>query len=273
MKNEQKQQVRAALLRYAATFAGKQQAAASLSGITSASIEQMMQGNYEMVTDQDWRNIARQVGFYQGGWVPADTSVFVLLRLLMDDAREFATHYAIAMAGGSGKTFAAMQYVSDYEGCCYLQADATYNMRSFMAALLGMLQINAQGTIPAMQQQLYTRLDTGNCRLLVIDNAHLLKERVLNLLLQIADMPGGKCGFVLLGNAALGARVLSATGNMAGIRTISLSNTNPADVAMVCKANGLDIPELVERVKEESNGNMHQAQQMIRQLCGLGVAA
>jgi hypothetical protein len=164
-----------------------------------------------------------------------------------------------------------------------MPAEPGHNMRTFTAGLLQAAGTRAAGTLPAMQQQLCSHLAHVNCRLLVVDNVHLLKDRVLHLLLQTAGLLAGRCGIVLMGNTALAVRLqqgiskgepaCTAFFQLTGRRLISLGSINLRDVELVCHANGLDIPDLVARVKQESRGDMHKAQQLIRQFCGMGIAA
>src|ERR1043165_4447123 len=107
MTNEQKKQVKDALVRYAANFDTQQQAAESLKGVSASTISQIKNNNWELLSERMWHHIARQVGFYCGEWQPADTSAYLLLNILFGDAQHYAMTYGIAFAKGTGKTFTA----------------------------------------------------------------------------------------------------------------------------------------------------------------------
>jgi len=74
MTNEQKGQVRDALVRYVNNFDSQTKAAESLQGISSSTISQVKNHNWELLSNRLWYHIARQVGFYCGEWQPADTN-------------------------------------------------------------------------------------------------------------------------------------------------------------------------------------------------------
>src|SRR6185437_13725271 len=107
MTNEQKRQVRDALIRYTSNFDTQTHASESLQGISSSTISQVKNNNWELLSERLWHHIARQVGFYCGEWQPADTSAYLLLRILFSDAQHYAMAYGIAIGTGMGKTFAA----------------------------------------------------------------------------------------------------------------------------------------------------------------------
>jgi hypothetical protein len=60
--------------------------------------------NWELLSDRLWHHVARQVGFYCGDWNAADTSAYLLLRILFSDAQHYAMTYGIAIGEGLGKT-------------------------------------------------------------------------------------------------------------------------------------------------------------------------
>src|SRR3954466_6351117 len=120
MTHEQKKQVRDALVRYAASFPTQNEAAESLQGISPATLSLVRNNNWELLSERLWHHIARQVGFFCGEWQPADTSSYLLLRILLGDAQHYAMTYGIAIGKGLGKTFTAHHYTRENDNTIYL---------------------------------------------------------------------------------------------------------------------------------------------------------
>jgi hypothetical protein len=276
MTNEQKKQVKDALMRYVAKFPTQTHAAETLEGISASTISQVRNNNWEMLSERLWHHIARQVGFYCGEWQPADTSASLLLRVLFSDAHNYNMSYGISIGEGLGKTYTAGQYMREHENVYYLACTEEHNRRSFLIALTQAAGIVAKGTLPQMMQQFAAAIDAKPGVLLILDDVHKLKDRVLHLLVMLANSISEKTGIIIMGNDQLRERITSGIRldkpgfgdiyRLIGRRFITLSNGGPKDVERVCFANGITEPDVISFVMEASSGNLHTATQLIQQL-------
>ncbi len=283
MTNEQKRQVREALLRYVSNFDTQSQAAESLQGISTSTISQVRNNNWELLSERLWHHIARQVGFYCGEWQPADTSAYLLLRILFSDAQHYAMAYGISIDAGLGKTFTAGHYTREQENVCYIAGSDTYNRKSFMTALLNSMGLIAAGTVPDMMKQFSDYLTGKEEPLLLIDDAHKLKDRVLHLLVLLANSVAGKAGIIIMGGAELRMRIIEGMRlkkvgfdeiyKTIGRRFITLGSLGPKDVELVCRANGLYDDEIIEYITVECANNLHAATRLIHQYTQMNIAA
>src|SRR3954471_21288376 len=114
MTNEQKKQVKDALMRYVNKCGTQTIASENLDGVSTSTISLVKNCKWELISDRLWQNIARQVGFYCGEWQPADTSAYLLLRILFSDAQHYTMTYGIAFSEGLGKTFTAGRYLHEH---------------------------------------------------------------------------------------------------------------------------------------------------------------
>lgn len=275
MTNEQKTQVRDALVRYASNFETMTQAAESLHGISAATIAQVRDRNWELLSEKLWYHIARQVGFFCGEWQPADTSAYLLLRILFADAQHYAMTYGVAIGDALGKTFTASHYVRENDEVYYLSAGEDYNRRSFLDALLGTLGLTPAGTIPQKMQQFTNTITDKEEPLLIIDDAQKLKDRVLHLLILLANSVAGKAGIVIMGNDVFRTRMqegvrLNKTGyediyRSIGRRFITLGCLAPRDIELICLANGLHDEQTITHIKATCHNNLHLATRLIQQ--------
>ena len=287
MTNEQKGQVREALIRYAGSFATQTEAAESLQGISASTISQVKNNNWELLSDRLWHNIARQVGFYCGPdsyrGQPADTTAYLLLRILLSDAQNYGMTYGIAMGEGLGKTFTACQYTREHENTCYLACNDQYNRKSFIVALLHAYGVEPKGTVPQMMEQFVACTTEKDAPLLVLDDAHTLKDRVLHLVVLLSNALAGNAGVVILGRDELRLHItegvrLKKVGfdeiyKSIGRRFITLNTLGPRDVELVCRANGIYDEDTISYISETSGSNLHDAVRLICERSEMKAAA
>ena len=275
MTNEQKAQVRDALLRYVDGFSSQTLAAESLEGISPSTISQVKNHNWELLSDRLWHTIARQVGFYCGEWQPADTGEYLLLRILFSDAQHYAMAYGISINKGLGKTFTASHYTRENDNTFYIACHEEYNRKAFMTTLMKTAGLEAIGTVPQMMEQFTTHITSLDEPLLILDDAHKLKDRVLHLVILLANAMAGKVGIIVMGGNELRMRIVEGVRfkkvgydeiyKSIGRRFITLSNLGPKDVELVCRANGVYDEDLISHITEACDNNLHNAVQLIHQ--------
>ncbi len=283
MTNEQKGQVRDALMRYAGNFETQTLAADSLDGISSTTISQVKNNNWELLSERLWHNIARQVGFYCGEWQPADTGAYLLLRILFSDAQHYAMTYGISIGHGLGKTFTASHYTRENEGAYYLACNEQYNRKSFMTALLDTAGVAANGTVPELMEQYAAHISKKEESVIILDDAHKLKDRVLHLVVLLANSLAGKAGIIIMGGDVLRSRIIEGVRlkkvgfddiyKSIGRRFITLGSLGPKDVELVCRANGIYDEDVISHIKNECNSDLRTAVGLIKQVNERNVAA
>jgi hypothetical protein len=275
MTHEQKRQVKEALMRYIDNFDTQTEAAEMLDGVSTSTISQINNNNWELLSDRLWHHIARQVGFYCGDWRAGDTSAYLLLRILFGDAQRYAMTYGIAIGHGLGKTFTASQYARENEHILYIAGNEHYNRKSFLSELLITSGESANGTAPEMLKKLTEVIGSKDQPLLIIDDAQKLKDRVLHLVVLLANGLMDKAGIIIMGDDKLRTRIidgvrLKRTGfndiyKTIGRRFITLNYLSPGDVAAVCHANGLHDEDVIDYIRDACNNNLHTATGLIDQ--------
>ncbi len=283
MTNEQKRQVREALIRYTANFDTQTQAAESLQGISSSTISQVKNNNWELLSERLWHHIARQVGFYCGEWQPADTSGYLLLRILFSDAQHYNMAYGVSMETGLGKTFTAGQYTREQENVYFMAGSTEYNRKSFMTLMLRSAGLDATGTVPELMSRFADHVAAQEAPLVIIDDAHKLKDRVLHLLVLLANSLAGKAGIIIMGSPELRMRIVEGVRlkkvgfdeiyKSIGRRFITLTTLAMKDVEAVCRANGVHDDDIIEYITSECGNSLHAASRLIHQYTQMNIAA
>ena len=275
MTNEQKRQVKDALVRYTANFATQALAADSLAGISSSTISQVKNNNWELLSDHMWHTIARQVGFYCGEWQPADTAAYLLLRILFSDAQHYAMTYGISIGHGLGKTFTASHYTRENDNTCYFACNEDYNRKSFMVAIMNAVGLDAKGTVPQMLQTFTNHITEKDEPLIILDDAQKLKDRVLHLAVLMANGFAGNAGVIIMGTDELRSRIVEGVRlkkigfdeiyKSIGRRFITLGNPGIKDVEQICQANGVYDEDIINHIKEACGNNLHNVADLVQQ--------
>jgi len=275
MTNEQKAQVRDALVRYVSGFSSQTLAAESLQGISASTISQVKNNNWELLSDRLWHTIARQVGFYCGEWQPADTGAYLLLRILFSDAQHYAMAYGIAISKGLGKTFTAGHYTRENDNTFYIACNEEYNRKTFMLSLMKGAGLDTKGSVPQMMEQFAGYITSLEEPLLILDDAHKLKDRVLHLVVLLANAMAGKAGIIVMGGNELRMRIVEGVRlkkvgfdeiyKSIGRRFITLGSLGPKDVELVCRANGVYDDDLISHITDTCDNNLHNAVQQIHE--------
>ena len=152
-----------------------------------------------------------------------------------------------------------------------------------MTALLNATGIGTKGTVPEMMQLFSDYIKGMEASVLLFDDADQLKDRVLHLLVLLANSIAGSAGVVIMGGEKLRARIiegvrLKKTGydeiyKSIGRRFITLGCPGPKDIELVCRANGIFDEETINHIKEGSNNNLHHTTQLITEYSHMDLAA
>jgi hypothetical protein len=172
--------------------------------------------------------------------------------------------------------------VRENEDVWYVAGLEQYNRKSFMSMLLAAAGHRADGTVPELIEQVAAAAEEKEECLIIVDDAHKLKDRVLHLLVLLANRLAGKAGIVIMGNEDLRMRVvegvrLKKTGyeeifKSIGRRFITLNYLAPQDVALVCRANGVFDDDIINYITENA-GNLHHVAGMLQDHNQLRMAA
>src|SRR5574344_34671 len=113
MESIRKQNIANALRDYCDRYESQNKAAKSLKNVSPATISQMLNGNWDLIKDEMWRNVAAQIGYREEKWEAVETRGFKRLKKYLADAKENSLVMAITGDAGTGKTFAIKNYVAN----------------------------------------------------------------------------------------------------------------------------------------------------------------
>ena len=221
-------------------------------------------------------SIGDRVGFYCGEWHAADTSTYMLLRILFADAKHYAMVYGIAIERGLGKTFSARMYCREHANTYYMACTEGHNRKSFISELAKNFADDVPDKVPGMMQLVCDNMSRQDEPLLIIDDAHKLKDRVLHFVISLTDCLMGLCGVVIMGNDDLRRRIVEGVQQnkegfetvykMIGRRFVSLGQVGPNDAELICLANDVKDENRIGYIKEQCKNSLHPIAGLIQEI-------
>jgi len=274
MTNEEKKQIQTDLRTYVDTVAGgsSNKASKMLQKVSVAYVSNMLNGKWESISDDAWRNIKKQVS--REGWVYVETQVSKTLNLLCDDAKKHANVFAIINDPGTGKTFTASRYSEMHENVYLVKCNEYYNRRSFLSELLRVMGKDAGGyNVSDMMGYIIQSVLQKEEPIFILDESDKLNDQVFYFFITMYNALEGKCGIILTATDYLEKRVekglkLNRKGfkeiySRIGRRFIHLPKIKKADAVSVMRANGMTDELEQQNIWNQCEGDLRRVKRLV----------
>lgn len=270
-----KEEIVAQLRSYVARKGSQKKAANSLDGVSSATINKMLNGtDWESISEEMWRSVAQQTRTKSEGWQLADTSVHREMTMLLSRAQEDALVAGVIGAAGSGKTETCREYADEHRNVYHITCGEHWNRRTFVSKVLKSMGANVAGyTINDMMEEVVDALSRADNPLLILDEADKLSDQVLYFFITLYNQLEGRCGIVLCGTQYLKARIargvrLGKKGfeeilSRLGRRFFELAEIGEEDIALVCVANGIESDAKIRKITKESESDLRRVKRSV----------
>lgn len=273
MTLKEKQNIQARLGEYVEQKGSQNKAARSLNEVSPATISQILSGNWDLISDDMWRNIAHQVGYDRRSWNIAPTRGYIQMTHILTDAQDNALVLAVVGDAGSGKTEAIRQYVANNRNVYHLCCSEYWNRKHFLCELLRNMGVEATGTVTEMMFDALQELKKKDSPLVILDEADKLSDQVFYFFITIYNQLEDHCGILLCATEYLEKRIKRGVRNSrkgyreiysrVGRKFIALPLAGPRDVAAVCKVNGVEERSDISRIAEESDGDLRRVKRLV----------
>ncbi len=278
MTNEQKQQISEQLRAYVEQKGSGNKAAASMNGVSSATVSKVLSGKWDTISDDMWRSIAAQCGHKAEGWRIVETRAYKTMMFALENAqgRTAGDSQVMAVIGeaGSGKTEAIKNYAAGGRNVYHLVCSEYWNRRTFMAKVLqSMGEIYSGTTVADMMDAIVDTLKRKESPLIVLDEADKLSDQVLYFFISLYNQLEGRCGIIMTATRYLRARIekglrLNRKGyaeiySRIGRKFVELPLHNSEDVAAVCAANGVTDPKTINSIIDEADGDLRRVKRSV----------
>ncbi len=274
MTQEQKQQISDQLRAYVEQKGSGNKAAASMNGVSSATISKVLAGKWETISEDMWRSIAAQTGHKAEGWQLVPTRAYKAMTFALENAQRDSLVMAVIGEAGSGKTEAIKNYTAGGRNVYHLVCSEYWNRRTFMAKLLQNMGAVVSGTtVSDMMDNIVDTLKRKEQPLIVLDEADKLSDQVLYFFISLYNQLEDQCGIMLTATSNLKARIerglrLNRKGyaeiySRIGRKFVELPLPNSEDVAAVCVANGVSDTKAINRVIDEADGDLRRVKRSV----------
>jgi DNA transposition AAA+ family ATPase len=252
LTQQEKDAIRDGLRAYCLKYRSQNKAAESLKGVSPGTVSTVLNGKYETVSDEMFRNIAAQVAGVPspGGWQIAETNTFREIRYAMDDAQKWRNVTWVVGEAGSGKTTVAQLYAKERREVFCLACDEDMKKGDFIRELARIVGIKVDTrSLREIWGLIIDELIQMESPLLIFDEADKLSDALFHYFIQLYNKIEGKCGIIFLSTDYIKRRMdIGLRYNKKGYKELvsrigkfyDLDATTAADVYSVCTANGID---------------------------------
>ena len=274
MKDTEKQAIADLLKAYCDLKGSQNKAAASLNAVSAATISQIFNGNWELITEEMWRNIAAQIGYDPRKWVVIQTQGYTRMYDLLQDAQENALVLAVTGDAGCGKSQAIQTSARQHRDVFVLSCSEYWNRKQFFAELLQVMGVEATGsTVAEMVSEAVYNLKRKATPIIVMDEADKLSDQVLYFFISLYNKLEDQCGIVICATDYLKKRITRGVKanrkgykeiySRVGRKFIPMPVVNNEDVAAVCIANGVTDRATIEEIIDDCECDLRRVKRRV----------
>lgn len=181
MKQTEKEAIAAKLRTYVDSKESQNAAAKSLRGVSAATVSQILNGNWDLISDDMWRTVANQIGYDPRNWAVIETEGFARMTQVLTDAQRHSLVMAVTGDAGCGKSQAIKVYAGSNRNVIALSCSEYWNRKEFLGELLQSLGTEPGGsTVADMMREAIRQLKRREGVLIVLDEADKLSDQVLH---------------------------------------------------------------------------------------------
>lgn len=269
-----KTQITERLAAFCAQKGSQNKASNALNGVSSATISQVLNGNWELIKDTMWRNLASQIGVKKTDWNTVETSTYKRLTTILTDAQEHSLVFAVTGDAGCGKSLTLRSYEERNKEVYVLSCNEYWNRKMFLSELSQSMGREVAGlTVGEMMGEVVKELKSKDFPLLVLDEADKLTDQVMYFFITLYNKLEDHCGIILIATDHLEKRVKNGFRNnrkgykeiysRVGRKFVKLGDTKLTDITEVCVSNGVADKMVVKRIIQDCEGDLRRVRRMV----------
>ncbi|PCI11898.1 MAG: ATPase [Flavobacteriaceae bacterium] len=274
MKTSTKNLIKTALREYVNRYDSQNQASNTLKGVSSATVSQVLNDNWQLIKDSMWRTIGSQIGWKEHLWVSVNTRDYLKIDTILNDAQNHSMVMAFVGGAGSGKTFTLKQYVKTTPKAYLLSCNEYWNKNDFLNSLMTAMGRDYTGlTITQKMNEIVLNIKSQDTPLIIMDEADKLKDKVLLFFITLYNQLEDHCGIVICATDHLRKRVkrgliLNKRGyqeifSRVGRKFIELNGVGFTDVDQICKANGVVNAKVIKDIWDDCDEDLRRVKRKI----------
>lgn len=260
--NDQKSRIQHQLDALCARYGSQNKAANSLKGVSVAVISDIRNGKWDRISDEMWRKLESQL-VVKGEWKIYGTTAYNQMSCYLDGCKNDQLVMWVVAPAGTGKSTAATEFRNKNKNVFMLTCSEDMNKTSFIRELAMTIGVKAdcmtvRETLAAIVREL-VKLDRP---VLIFDEADKLTDRVLYFYVSLYNSLEGKCGMMLLSTHSIRRRMENGIirqkkgydelESRIGRQFVTLHAVTSAEVAEICRVNGLVGTAAINKVTKEA---------------------
>lgn len=269
-----KQKIAEHLRNYVDRFDSQQRAANTLTNVSAATINHMINGKWELIREEMWRHVASQIDYSEDTWQVVDTVNYRLLTDLLQNAQSHSNVLAIVDSAGSGKTQTLKHYAAKNKRAYLLRCSEYWNRKWFLLELLTAMGKDSGGfTVAEMMREVVIVLKAQDRPLIILDEADKLSDQVLYFFITLYNQLEDDCGIMLCATNYLSKRIKRGVANnkkgyteiysRMGRKFIQLKGVSSTDITKVCTANGISNRATIKQIIEDSEYDLRRVKRLV----------
>ena len=277
MENTEKQKIVDHLQNYVGRHESQNKAAKTLKDVSAGTISQMLNNKWELIADDMFRHVGKQIGYSSNEWSTVEISDFKTLRLILKESQENSLAMGIVGTAGSGKSIALKTYAKETKNAFLLSCNEYWNRKFFLGELLTVMGIDYSGlTVGEMMAEVVKRIKLKDSPIIILDEADKLTDQVLYFFITLYNLLEDHCGIILCATDHLEKRLakgrrLNKKGyneiySRIGRKFIELKGVGFTDVLQICVANGISDKALIKQVWEDCEADLRRVKRKIHAL-------
>lgn len=245
---------------------------AKQAGVSSATISQIINGNWELIAAEMWRKIQVNLRL-DAQWQIAETTNLRLITQLLEAAQVRHLAFGISFEAGAGKSAAYRRYARKYNNVIYIECKNYWSKKSYVQNLVTASGLSPEGTTEELIEQFIDQVKSQASPLIIIDQFDKLKDASMDLFMDFYNELESHCGFVLSGVPALEKRIKRGVQrdkigyrelfSRIGRKFIKLDELKLEDVRAVCNANGLFDEDEIKMIKSSCEGDLRRVRKEV----------
>lgn len=263
LNDNQKQDISEALRVYVGRYPSRNRAVNSLNGVSSATVSCMLNGKWDLISDEMWLKVDSQLRSSKG-WQIYKTVAYRSLMLYFEDAQQESNVVWITGPAGIGKSTAASMYEQSHRDVFLLTCSSDMTKADFVGELAAKIGIRTAGmTVRETLKAVFGELVKKDSPLLIFDEGDKLADSVLYYYVSLYNALEDKCGMVFLSTNYMEERMRrGVTRGRKGYdelesricrRFVPLDLVTAEEVEGICLANGVTDRDAVRTVVSEAH--------------------
>lgn len=245
---------------------------AKKAGVSSATISQMINHNWDLIKPEMWRKVQANLHI-DFEWNTAQTANLKAITEMLTSIQDRSMSIGVSQPAGIGKSHSYKHYARKTKNVILVECKNYWSKRTYVRQLMSSSGLDTFGTTEELIERFIDYLKGLEKPLVIIDQADKLKDPTLDLFMDFYNELDGYCAFLLSGVPALEKRILKGVQkdkigycelwSRIGRKFIPLKKPNAADVEAICIANGISDVDVIDAIWIQSDGDLRRVRRDI----------